>query len=233
LIAQEERRFSEVLVCGGALVKILRCLLILIILGLSSSAVLADGIGDPGVKLKGGCCSTELTSPNDPHFTFNINPGDFTAIGQSKEFDFINATGQVAIGMNLVVTFLDPVQPDLIFTCDPANVYFLDCSPQSPGSTLSGTGSLLIRFFTPNFGEGGQGGIPNDPSPNCDGYSSCIKNPLVPFSDFGIVVTDVGGDLVNSQFKGINFKGSLDVPEPSTILLILTGGVLFFFFKRP
>jgi hypothetical protein len=215
-------------------VKSLRCWLILIILGLSSSVALADSIGDPGVKLKGGCCSTEVTSPNDPHFTFDVNPGDFTAIGQSREFDFINATGQVAIGMNLVVTFLHPlqVQPDLIFTCDPANVYFLDCSPQSPGGTLSGTGSLLIRFFTPNnTAEVGQGGIPNDPSPNCDGFSSCIKNPLVPFSDFGIVVTDVGGDLVGSQFKGINFKGSLDVPEPSTILLVLAGGVLLLLFK--
>jgi hypothetical protein len=221
-------------VSGGLLVRILRYFLLLVILGSSCGAALADSVNDPGVKLKGGCCSTELTSPNDPHFTFTVNPGDFTTPGQSNEFDFINATGQAAVRMNLIATLLDPSQPDLLFTCDPVNVYFTDCSPQSPGGTLSGNGTLLISFFTPNFGEGGQGGIPNDPNPSCDGFSSCHKNPLVPFSEFGIVVTDVNGDLVNADFKGFKVQGSLvtATPEPATLLLFLTSGVLLFHLKR-
>lgn len=218
----------------GVPVKILRCCLILIILGLTSTAALADGITDPGVKLKGGGGSTGLFSPNDSNFNFTFHGGDITTVGGFKDFDFINATGQIAVGMNLVVTLLSGTPP-LTFTCNPANEYFTDCSPQSPGTTLSDGGTLLIRFFTPNNGEGGLGGIPFatdlPSSDSCDGIHNCTTGTFG--ADFLIEVADVGGDLVNlTKDQGFMVQGTLTVPEPSTILLVLAGGVLLFLFKR-
>jgi hypothetical protein len=104
LIAQKERRFSEVLVCGGAFVKILRCLLILSILGLSSSAALANGIPDPGLGVKGGTGSTLW--PGSVTFTIDsstatcdvtcdfISPAFFINTGTITSFDFSFDTTQ-------------------------------------------------------------------------------------------------------------------------------------------
>jgi hypothetical protein len=213
-------------VTRGLFMNFSRWFLSLILLGLSSSVAMADSV-DPQGKLQGGGGSTELTTPDDPNFQFTVFGGT-----SPQEFDFINSIGQVAVGVNLVVTLL-PGTATLTFTCDPFSEYFTNCSPQSP-TTLAPGGTLLISFFTPNTGEGGLGGIPNDPNPTCsEGVFSCSSS--VPGADFGVVFQNRPGttdlqDLPSTQ--GFSVKGSLVVPEPSAILLVLTGGVLLFFFKR-
>jgi hypothetical protein len=208
-------------------VKIARWCLTLILLGLSCSVGYADGV-DPGVKLQGGGDATGLFSPNDANFAFTVLGSDFTTIGQSEEFDFINFTNQLAIGVNLVATLL-PGTPTLTYVCDPSSEYFTMCqvTPLSPGVTL-------ISFSDPNTGEGGFGGIPfatDFGEGSCDGVHSCSTS--TPGADFGVVVTDINGDLVNlGQGQGFKVQGTLLVPEPSTIFLVLAGGVLLFLFKR-
>lgn len=209
--------------------KILRSYLFLIILGLSSTAVLADTI-DPQGSVEGGTGSTKLTTPNDRNFQFDVFGGT-----SRQAFDFINSTGQVAVGVNLVITLLAGTR-DLTFTClpsSPSNGYFTNCNPQSPGTTLSQGGTLLMSFFGLDS-ETGHNGIPNDPNPSCrEGAFGCI--PSVSAADFKIVFADAPGthDLLDlPATEGFHVQGSLVVPEPSVILLVLTGGVLLFFFKR-
>lgn len=205
----------------GASVKCIRWFMILIVLGLSSCVALADGI-DPKMGLQGGTGSTGLFSPDDPNFSFTVFGSDFTS-GSSEFFDFINATGQTALGVNLVATLLAGT-PTLTFSCAESNSYFNTCTV-----TPLQNGQVLISYS--NTGEGGLGGIPNDPNPSCDGPGSC--SPSVPAADFAVVVTDVGGDLAGlSQGQGFSVQGNLAVPEPSTVLLVLTGGIIFLFFKR-
>jgi len=204
-----------------------RWIVILILLGLSSSVATADSV-DPVAKLQGGCCSTKLISANDPNFQGTVLGGS-----PSRSFDFINSTGSVAVGVNLVLALL-PGTPTLTFICDPFSEYFTNCNPQSP-TTLSPGETLLIRFFDPNNGEGGVGGIPNDPNPSCDGVFACSPSPGHLAADFATVFANRPGftdlsDLPNTE--GFSFKGSLVLPEPPAILLLLTGGVLLFFFKR-
>lgn len=201
--------------------KISRWFLALILFGLSSSIALADGV-DPKMGLQGGDGSTGLFSPNDPNFAFTVFGSDFTQ-GSSEFFDFINATGQTAVGVNLVATLLAGT-PTLTYTCAEINSYFNTCTV-----TPLENGQVLISYS--NNGEGGLGGIPNDPNPSCDGPRSC--SPSVAAADFAVVVTDVGGDLAGlAQGQGFSVQGTLTVPEPSTVLLVLAGGILFLFFKR-
>ena len=223
---------------GGLLVKIVRYFLLLVILGSACSAAVADSVNDPGIKLKGGCCSTGLFSPTDENFAFSVQGGDFTVPNETKFFDFINATGQRAAEIDLTVT-LRAGTPDLTFTCDPLNEYFTDCSPQSPGTTVSAGGTLLIRFFTPNNGDGGFGGVPfatdlsSDNQENCDGIHFCFTD--TPGADFEVGVSDVNGDLVDLVgSEGFDARGIIltATPEPATLLLFATGGVLLFHLKR-
>ena len=207
--------------------KIARWCLTLILLGLSCSVGYADGV-DPGVKLQGGGDATGLFSPNDPNFAFTVLGSDFKTIGQSEEFDFINFTNQLAIGVNLIATLL-PGTPTLTYVCDPSSEYFTMCqvTPLSPGVTE-------ISFSDPNTGEGGFGGIPfatDFGDGSCDGVHACSTS--TPGADFGVVVTDINGDLVNlGPGQGFQVQGTLLVPEPSTIFLILAGGVLLLLVKR-
>ena len=226
-------------VSGGLPVKILRYFLLLVILGSSCVAALADSVNDPGVKLKGGGGSTGLFSPTDENFAFSVRGGDFTVENETRFFDFINATGQLALEVDLTITLV-PGTPDLTFTCDPSNEYFTDCSPKSPGTTLSDGGTLLIRFFTPNNGEGGFGGVPfatdlsSNNQQNCDGIHFCFTD--TPGADFEVGVSDVNGDLVNlTSGQGFDARGIIltATPEPATLLLFATGGVLLFLLKRP
>jgi len=211
---------------GGALMKTVRWLFSLAVLGLFSSLALADST-DPQMKLQQATRSTGLFSPSDPNFAFDVHGGI-----SPQEFDFINATGLTAIGVNLLVTPFANNTVTLAFACIAPDVYFLDCSPTTPQ-----TGQTLIRFFTPNTGEGGFGGIPFATdlfSPDqCDGIHSC--STTTPGADFGVVVENLAGttdltDLPSDQ--GFHVQGTLLVPEPSTILLALTGGVLIFLSKR-
>ena len=209
-------------------VKILRWYLTLILLGLSCSVGYADGV-DPGVKLQGGGDATGLFSPNDPNFNFTVLGSNFHTIGQSEEFDFINFANQLAIGVNLVATLL-PNTPTLTFVCDPSSEYFTMCQV-----TPLGSGMTRISFSDPNTGEGGFGGIPfatDFGEGSCpEGVHSCSTSTAG--ADFGVVVTDINGDLVNlGPGQGFKVKGTLLVPEPSTIFLVFSGGVLLFLFKR-
>jgi hypothetical protein len=203
-----------------------RWFLTLILLGLSSSAGLADGI-DPGVKLQGGSDATGLFSPNDPNFSFTVLGSDFTVEGQTEEFDFINFTNKLAIGVDLVATLL-PGTPALTYICDPASEYFTKCLV-----TPLGSGRTLIRFSDPNTGEGGLGGIPfatDFSEGSCDGVHSCSTS--TPGADFGVVVADIKRDLVDlGPGQGFKVQGTLLVPEPSTLFLVLGGGMLLVLFK--
>jgi hypothetical protein len=189
---------------------------ILVFVGLSSSTALAASIPpDPGVRLTcPGCGSTELTSPT---FFFEVFGGSVNT------FDFINSVGQTAVELDLTeVTGVGgtPVTPfDLQFQCDPANVFFNNCTPQ----TLTATNE--VRFFGL---DDSHGGILNAPADTI----TCIEgdcSTTVTLADFGIAV-DATGLAVNHNFF---FEGSLVVtPEPSTVLLLLVGVGFLFLFRR-
>jgi hypothetical protein len=207
--------------------KISRWLLVAVVLGLVSSAAMADTI-DPQVKLVGGGGSTGLFSLNDPNFAFAVNGGT-----SPQTFDFINATGQLVGEVDLLITLFSNTPP-LTFTVDPANPYFTDASV----STLT-TGQTLIRFFGLNTGEFGYGGLPfatDLPSPeNCDGIHSCFTE--TPGADFVVAFADNPGTTDLSGLpsnEGFNVTGTLvATPEPSTMLLVLAGAVLLLLLKRP
>jgi hypothetical protein len=96
-------------VCGGALVKTIRCCLILILLGLSSTAALANSIPDPILGVKGGTGSTLW--PGSVTFTIDfsttgadcsaestcnfISPAFFINTGTITNFDFSFVTPQI------------------------------------------------------------------------------------------------------------------------------------------
>lgn len=206
--------------------KTIRFLLVLAVLVLSSDLARADS-SDPQMKLQQATRSTGLFSPSDPNFAFDVHGGI-----SPQEFDFINATGLTATAVDLLVTPFSNNTATLAFACVAPNVYFLDCSPTTPQ-----TGQTLIRFFNPNHGEGGFGGIPfatDLTSPDqCDGIANC--STTTPGADFGVVVEDLAGTTDLSGLpsdQGFHVQGRLEVPEPSTILLALMGGVLIFLSRR-
>ena len=210
--------------------KISRWLLTLVLLGLSSSVALADGI-DPGIKLQGGNDATGVFTANDPNFAFTAFASEFPGVGTSQEFDFINLTNQLATGVNLLVTLL-PNTPALTFTCDGASEYFTSCTVTSLAD-----GQTLISYSDPNTGELGFGGIPPvtdyGNGSSCDGPNSCFTD--IPGADFGVVVTDINGDLSNLPgSEGFSAQGTLlySVPEPPTVLFFVAGGLVLFLLKR-
>jgi hypothetical protein len=206
--------------------KAVRFLLVLAVLGLSSSVVLADST-DPRMKLQQAAGSTGLFSPNDANFSFDVHGGT-----SPQEFDFINATGLTATAVDLLITPFSNNTVTLAFACAAPNVYFLNCSPTTPQ-----TGQTLITFFNPNDGPGGFGGIPfatDLTSPDqCDGIENC--STTTPGADFGVVAEDLPGtsDLTNLPAdQGFHVQGRLIVPEPSAIFLALAGGALLALLKR-
>ena len=207
--------------------KISRWLLVAVVLGLMSSAAMADTI-DPQVKLIGGGGSTGLFSLNDPNFAFAVYGGT-----SPQTFDFINATGQLVGEVDLLITLFSNT-PALTFTVDPANPYFTDASV-----TTLGTGQTLIRFFGLNTSERGYGGLPfatDLPNPgSCgDGVQYCYTN--TPGADFLVAFADNPGTTDLStlpSYEGFNVTGTLvATPEPSTMLLILVGMGLLVLLKR-
>jgi hypothetical protein len=153
----EERRFSEVLVCGGAFVKILRCLLILCILGLSSSAALANGIPDPGLGVKGGTGSTLW--PGSVTFTINptttgsdcsaettcnfISPAFFINTGTITNFDFNFATTPQITGFSVLA---DSVFPTLTIV-NATTEAILSGGTISPACDCSNTANHIFGDF--------------------------------------------------------------------------------------
>jgi len=194
---------------------------ILAFVGLSPSTAKADSLPpDPGVKLCCGGGSTVLTSPDDPNFVLNVLGG------QVNTFDFINSIGQTATGLNLLLTNETnggvSVPFDLIFTCDNSNdPYFANCSPESPTQTT------LISFFgLPGQAFPHYNGIPNAPADTISCDDTCTTTTAG--ADFEITVdaTDI------SAGKNFTLKGTLLVPEPSTVLLVLVGVISLFAFRR-
>lgn len=203
--------------------KISRCLLVAVVLGLMSSAAMADTI-DPQVKLKGGGGSTGLFSLNDPNFAFAVHGGT-----SPQPFDFINATGQLVGEVDLLITLFSNTPP-LTFTVDPANPYFTDASV-----TTLDTGQTLIRFFGLNTSEFGFGGLPFATDISCvEGAFDCTTTTQG--ADFQVVLADNPGTKDLSGLptnEGFNVTGTLvATPEPSTMLLVLAGAVLLVFLKR-
>jgi hypothetical protein len=199
----------------------------LVLFGLIPSAARADG-ADPKVKLQGGGGSTGLFSPTDPNFSFTVYGGT-----SPQSFDFINATGQVAGEVDLLIT-PNPDISGLIFTVDSPNEYFTDASV----STLF-TGQTLISFFGLNTCDGCYDGLPfaTDLSSvkDCGDGVPWDCSTTTAGADFQVVVEDTGGDLLGlpSGEEVFSVTGSLvPTPEPSTILLVLVGGVLVFLSKR-
>lgn len=207
--------------CGGALVKISACFLLMVLLGLSGSAALADGAvpNDPGFKVGGGGLSPVILTANDP-----IYAGTFTKTSTTQNtvfFEFINGTGFTAGATNLDVTD----NATLTFLADnTGDPYWANASPLFPGVTLSPGGHLTISFFGTDSTHPGLisaiGCTTNDPG-------SCTSIPSASDFFFEVSVADMA---VGNRF---DFTGTLvPLPEPPTILLFLAGGLLLFLLKR-
>jgi hypothetical protein len=180
---------------------------------------------DPAVGLQGDGASTGLFSLTDPNFTFTVLASDFTSIGQTVvEGEFINATGQNVTAVDLFATLI-PGTPDLTYSCDPLSQYFTMCS------VTPEAGGTLIRYFNPNTGEVGFGGIPTGTT-TCDGVHSC--STTTPGADFGVYVRDVNGDLFNLRNTADGFKvqGTLEAPEPTSLTLLSAGVGLLSLIRR-
>jgi hypothetical protein len=227
--------FGEVLVCGGAPVKSLRCCLILILLGLSSSAALADGIPDPGFGLAGGHTTTVLTSPTDPAFAIDYLFGTTTTGACGTPFNtgtncfstnFINDTGRTFTSISFDIT---THTPGLVFSCNnTGDPYFDTCNTTTdpitgdPVITFSGTtthpGILPATSCTTQ--------IEGPPTTPCTGPSNDSEVLLYDFA----VINDVSDAQNTGDFY--HAQGSATVPEPPSVLLVLAGGMLLFLCKR-
>jgi hypothetical protein len=135
--------FGEVLVRGGASVKISRwfailafAVAILVFVGLSSSTALADSIPpDPGVKL---CCGGGSTSITTQNFFFVV------PVGASSMFDFVNNFAPaIELDLTEVISQAIPIPvTDRFFVCDNTfDFFFTTCTPTV--STLTNE----VRFF--------------------------------------------------------------------------------------
>jgi hypothetical protein len=216
-------------------VKSLRCCLILILLGLSSSAALADGIPDPGFGLGGGHTTTVLTSPTDPafaiHYLFGTtatapcSPPPFTGTNCFST-NFINDTGMTFSSIRFDIT---AHTAGLVFSCNnTGDPYFDNCNT----TTDPITGDPVITFFGNTTHPGilpatsctpSEGG----PTTPCTGPSTNEGTLLL--YDFAVI-----NDVSDAQHAGdfYDAKGTATVPEPSSVLLVLAGGMLLFLFKR-
>lgn len=189
-------------------------------MGISCSVALADGT-DPVMKLGGGGSSEILTSNT---FSFSFTQ---TSPPQTSFFiDFINNTGTRVTALDLLITG----STGLVFSCDNTiDPYFTNC-----GTTLQDNGKYLIAFFgldathlgipfaTKITCDDGEDGFEDDG----DGANTCTATPIL--SDFGITVAV--GDMAPGQ--SFSVAGTLVAPEPSSMVLVLAGGLLFLLYKR-
>jgi len=231
-------------VCGGALVKTIRCCLILVILGLSSTAALADGT-DPKVVPIGGTGSIVLTSPNDQAFQYSFikagttgtvdcgplgGPSGNQCINPANT-EFVNFSHQTWISVTLVF----PValhSTGLTFTpfanADAIDPYFLHSA-----SGFLDNGDPFVTFFGTDSThpgiESADSCVPSEGGPICSGPTGTFNDHTIYLFDFSML-TDVT-DMSDGQF--FTAQGSATVPEPATGLLALAGGLLLFLFKRP
>lgn len=200
--------------------KISRLLVLAAFMGLCSSVALADGT-DPVMKLGGGGGSEVLTTDS---FSFSFTQ---TNPPQSSFFiDFINNTGQNVIALDLLITG----STGLVFSCDNSiDPYFTGCSTTPEGSgqflmVFSGLNEthLGIPFATKVVCDDGEEGFEEEGG----GASTCTATPLL--SDFGITVN------VTDMAPGQSFSvaGTMIAPEPSSLIMLLAGGLLFLLVRR-
>jgi hypothetical protein len=231
-------------VCGGAPVKSLRCCLILILLGLSSTAALANGI-DPKFVPIGGTGSVILHSPNDPAFTFayvgGVTPttdcgnvsSAFFDLGQTcidptfTNTEFINDSGQAWTSITLEFT---SISPSTLAFSPTDNANSVDPYFNNSTSGILDNGHPFVTFF--GIDATHPGILPT--TNNCpDGPSTCTgptaNDGTLYLYDFAIL-SDVSDSVLTGNWT---LTGSATVPEPPTVLLVLVGVLLLFLFKRP
>jgi hypothetical protein len=189
-------------------------------LGISCTAVLADGT-DPVMKLGGGGNSEVLTTN-----TFSFSFTQTTPPSSSFFIDFINNTHTTVTTLDLLITG----SAGLVFSCDNSiDPYFTHC-----GSSIQESGQYLVSFFgldATHLGipfatkvkcEDGEDGFEDEDG----GPTTCSATPIL--SDFGVTVG------VSDMAPGQSFSvaGTLIAPEPSSLMLVLAGGMLFLLYKR-
>lgn len=200
--------------------KISRLLVLVAFMGIFSSVALADGT-DPVMKLGGGGGSEVLTTDS---FSFSFTQ---TNPPQSSFFiDFINNTGQNVIALDLLITG----STGLVFSCDNSiDPYFTGCN-----TTLQDNGQYLmvfsgldethlgIPFATSVVCNDGEDGFVDEGG----GASTCTATPLL--SDFGITV----GVTDMAPGQSFSVAGTMVAPEPSSLIMVLAGGLLFLLVRR-
>jgi hypothetical protein len=200
-----------------------RLLVLVAILGISCTVALADGT-DPVMKLGGGGGSEVLTGNT---FSFSFTQPSPPKLPLTSFFiDFINDTGKNMIALDLLVTG----STGLVFSCDNTiDPYFTGCT-----TTLENNGKYLlvfsgldathlgIPFATKVVCDDGEDGFEDEDG----GATTCKATPIL--SDFGITVG------VTDMAPGQSFSaaGTLIAPEPSSLVLLLAGGLLFLLYKR-
>ena len=215
--------------------KLLRCYAILVLLCLGSCVVMADGIGDPKFVPIGGGGSTILTSPTDPLFQITYTAGTTPTVacgafgGTSGNTcilnEFINDSGVAWKAIQFVIT---SATAGLMFTADNS----LDPYFTSDTVTTNTSGETVLSFFGTNATHPGilaaTSCTSGDEVVVCSG--PFIDDTGIPAFDFGILV-----DVNDALTKGDSFTAqgtATPTPEPSTLLLLLAGGVVLFFLKR-
>jgi hypothetical protein len=191
---------SQVLLlcAGGALLKMTRWILLLVLVAFTSSSALADGV-DPVFKLLGGTHSTPIL--HDGTFTFTAS--NTTATTQTFLFDFVNWSGSTATSLTL--SFL--ISPlNLLISVDAANPFFTQANVVPP-SELGGL--YVINFF------GTDETHPGILSQVCTGPDFDADDCTGGGADFTLSIAGVppGGFI----------SGTGRLPEPSTGFSLLIG----------
>ena len=218
---------------GEKPMKFLRCYAILVLLCLCSCVVMADGIGDPKFTPIGGTGSTILTSPTDPLFKITYTAGTTptvacSAFGGTSENvcildDFINNSEVAWKAIQFAIT---SATAGLSFTADNSlDPYFTSAavSTNTLGETVlsfSGTDATHPGILAATSCTSGEGGVV------CTG--PFIDDTGIKAFDFGILV-----DVNDALKTGDSFTAqgtATPTPEPSTLVLLLAGGVSLFFF---